>query len=353
MIQTTTDPRLKVQSTCNTDVLRGVVIVCACDDGYAMPLTVMLHSAAKNLSAGNYLNVYFLDGGLSESSWIAIKESLVDYPIQITVIEPDYSKVESLQTSHHVTPAAYLRLLTAELMPSHISKAIYLDSDLLVCEDLAELWELPTDDNYCLACPDIACPYIDARLACKNFRRANPFMASHRPIPNYRELGLNGHGEYFNSGVMLLNLDRWRADDVATRMLDCLEENAEHVWCWDQYALNVVFHKQWRRLDTRWNQGAHAIEYPSAGCSPIDRDEFDNMMHDPAIVHFTTEFKPWHYHWMHLRGELFFEALDETSYRGWRPDRPDFDWNEWSLRHWVNFIKWTNISYRKVVSIWA
>ena len=285
--------------------LTEVVVVCACDDNYAMPLTVMLHSAARNLDEGSWLNVYFIDGGVSEQNWQAIKETLIDLPIEVRSVRPDYSLVEHLHTSHHVTPAAYLRLLTAEILPDSISKAIYLDSDLLVCDDLTRLWNLPMADHYCLAAPDIACPFVDARVGCRNFRQANPFMAAFCPVPNYKELGMDGADSYFNSGVMVLNLDLWRRDQLAGQMLDCLEQNRQHIWCWDQYALNVVMYGRWGKLPLRWNQGAHALEYPNSACSPVDRDEFRIMLEDPGIIHFTTEFKPWHFHWTHLRGDMF------------------------------------------------
>ena len=353
MIVAQTDLATRVRSANVDTTLTEVVAVCACDDNYAMPLSVMLHSAARNLGSGSRLLVYFIDGGLSESSWEAIRETLVGLPIDVVSIQPDYSLVEHLHTSHHVTPAAYLRLLTAEIMPPEVEKAIYLDSDLLVCEDLTELWNMPLDDNYCLAAPDIACPFIDAREGCANYRLASPYLAALRPVPNYRELGMDPGAEYFNSGVMVLNLDLWRRDQVAAQMLDCLDKHEAHIWCWDQYALNIVFHRKWGRLPPRWNQGAHALEYPSTGYSPLDRDEFRDMLERPAIVHFTTEFKPWHFHWTHLRGDQFFAALDETAWAGWRPEHPGFSRADWQQRKIVGLIKWVVINYRKVASIWT
>lgn len=353
MIVAQTKLQHRIPSQATDQSLKEVVVVCACDDNYAMPLTVMLYSAAKNLDAGSRLSVYFIDGGLTESSWTAIKETLVDLPVDVYSVQPDYSLVEHLHTSHHVTPAAYLRLLTAEILPAHVEKAIYLDSDLLVCDDLTTLWQMPLEDHYCLASPDIACPFVDARTGCRNFRRANPYLATFEPIPNFRELGIDGSAEYFNSGVMVLNLDLWRKDQVAARMLQCLEDNREHIWCWDQYALNVVFHGRWGRLPVRWNQGAHALDYPNLDNSPVDREEFRTMLESPGIVHFTTEFKPWHFHWKHLRGDLFYRELDETAWKGWRPEDPGFSWSDFQQRQSVNFVKWCITNYRKIASIWT
>lgn len=337
---------------CNPS-LTEVVVVCACDDRYAMPLNVMLHSAATTLDPGSRLTVYFLDGGLSQSSWDCLGRTLQDLPIDVLSVQPDYSLVEHLHTSHHVTPAAYLRLLTAELMPETVGRVIYLDSDLLVCEDLTGLWNLPLDHHYCLAAADIACPWIDARVGCANRKKAIPYLAALNPVPNWQRLGLDPSAPYFNSGVMVLNLHRWREDQVAVRMLECLETHRKHVWCWDQYALNVMFHGQWGRLPARWNQGAHSLEFPTVEHSPIDPGEFSEMLENPAIVHFTTEFKPWHFHWQHLRGEEFFTALDRTSFRGWRPERPPFSWRRWQQRQGMYLAKWLVTNYRRITAVWG
>lgn len=353
MIVAETQLSKKVISAVDDFALTEVVLACACDDNYAMPLAVMLHSAAKHLDPGSRLTVYFMDGGVSESNWQAIKETLVDLPVDVYSVQPDYRLVEHLHTSHHVTPAAYLRLLTAEILPRDISKAIYLDSDVLVRDDLTALWKMPLGEHYCLAAPDIACPYIDARLGCENFRRANPYLATFRPVPNYRELGMDGCAEYFNSGVMVMNLELWRRDQLAARMLQCLDENRPHIWCWDQYALNVVFHGRWGRLPVRWNQGARVLDFPSPETSPVDAVEFRQMLEDPAIVHFTTEFKPWHFHWQHLRGDQFFAALDETAWQGWRPQHPGFAWSDYQQRQSVKFVKWLTTQSRKLTSVWS
>ena len=90
----------RISSEVDDPSLTEVVVVCACDDNYAMPLTVMLHSAAKNLDSGSRLSVYFIDGGISESSWQAIKETLVDFEVSVYSLKPDYSLVEHLHTSH-------------------------------------------------------------------------------------------------------------------------------------------------------------------------------------------------------------------------------------------------------------
>ncbi|MCH2182971.1 MAG: glycosyltransferase family 8 protein [Mariniblastus sp.] len=347
MIQNTSLHRIPLTS----DSLSEPVVLCAADDHYARSLTVTLQSAAEFLRPGHSLQVIVMDGGIQPENWQRMKESLASFPVQLHMIRPDPQVVDGLTTSHHITRTAYFRLLAGKLLPESIDRVIYLDSDLLVRDDLSLLWEMELENEYCLAVPDIACPHIDAREANCNFRKSNPYLAAISPIPNWRELNLEGSDGYFNSGVMVLNIDRWRRESIEKRLLQCLQENRKHVWCWDQYALNVVFAGQWRALPARWNQGAHLFDFPDENHSPIDRAEFIEARDNPAIIHYTTEWKPWHFHNQHPHRDLFFQQLDKTAWGGWRPERPPFRISDSWNRLAVQLIKSTTTTFRKVRSL--
>ena len=326
------------------------IVLCAADDHYVKPLAVTLRSAAASIKTGGHVHVVLLDGGISESSFSALDQTLQGLPITVNVLTIDPAEIQDLGTSHHITHTAYFRLLAGRLLPEEIEKVIYLDSDVLVADDLTELWELDLEGQYCLAAPDIACPYIDAYAACENdpsIKSAVPYFAAVSPVQNWRELGIDGKAHYFNSGVMVLNLRRWREESIDQKLLACLRDNAEHVWCWDQYALNVVFAGQWGRMPLRWNQGAHIFIYPDAASSPLDEPEYQQLRDDPAVIHFTTEFKPWKYHPFHPLRDRFFAALDETSWRGWRPEKPAFSLKRWWDLQAVYWIRTTVVQYRK------
>ena len=322
--------------------------MCAADDNYVKPLAVMLQSAAQNVRVGNQLQVIVLDGGISEANWSGLKETLADLPIELFSIRPDIAAVSDLATSHHITHTAYLRLLAGRILPDSIDKVIYLDSDLLICDDLSELWELPLGDQFALAVPDVACPYVDARYAKSNFAKSSPYMAAISPIANWQELGIAPHAPYFNSGVMVLNIKRMRDEKIEHRLLECLKQNQKFVWCWDQYALNVVFSDSWTALPLKWNQGAHVFEFPDKTYSPMNEDEFLLARDKPSIIHYTTEWKPWRYGNNHPLKQKYFDQLDQTVWTGWRPTKPSFSlarsWQEFATA----FVKQWTIGYRKL-----
>ena len=326
------------------------IILCAADDNYVKPLAVTLHSAATHLRTNQSIKAIVLDGGISEENWMRLKETFVDLPIEVFSIRPNLQEVKELAISHHITHTAYFRLFAGRLLPDNIDKVIYLDSDLLIQDDLCQIWDEPLDDQLALAVPDVACPFIDSRYAECNFAKSSPYFASISPVGNWKELGLDPEDRYFNSGVMVLNIKRMREEFIGRQLLDCLRQNPKYVWCWDQYALNVVFAKQWRTLPLKWNQGAHFFEYPDADHAPVNNDEFLEARHRPSIVHYTTEWKPWDYDSSHPLKDRFFQQLDQTAWSGWRPEKPEFSivskWQAFA----TEFVKQWVIHYRKIVS---
>ncbi|MEZ6095323.1 MAG: glycosyltransferase family 8 protein [Pirellulaceae bacterium] len=339
---------LKTQPS-RSDIQTSVdpVVLCAADDRYAMPLAVTLSSAATSLKVGHRLIVYLVDGGITEQSKALLIDSLRLHPVDLNWINADEVDLSDLSVSHHISHTAYLRLLADRWLPKEVARVIYLDSDLLILHSLTELWEEELGDHYCLAVPDIACPFMDAEQFRGKAKHSLPYLATWNPVPNYRELGLDGSAFYFNSGVMVMNIAKWREQKLGDKLLAALRENSEHVWCWDQYALNLVCAGHWRPLPMRWNVGGHVFEYPSDKSVPVSTEEYVEMTRDPAIVHFTTEFKPWDYFCSNPLRDRFYSQLDQTKWSGWRPQRPHFrlkdSWNRlavWFCRNWV-------INYRK------
>jgi lipopolysaccharide biosynthesis glycosyltransferase len=315
-----------------SDVSRDIVVVSATDDGYAMPLAVTIRSALDHLSPSRRLKLFILDGGLRNESKQRLLESWRDPRLTIEWIRPNLDQVCDLVVSNQVTVVTYLRLLMANLVPPEITRAIYLDADMLVRRDLGSLWDEPQGDHAVLAVPELAAPYLDAPVAMANFESCRDYLCAHTPIMNYRELGLPPDAQYFNGGLLVADLGCWRRENLAQQMLDCLQRNREHVLWWDQYALNVVLARRWRPLDYRWNQGTHVYAYPNWRKSPVDRATLNNLRRAPWIVHFCSPSKPWHYFNGHPFRRDFFKCLDHTDWKGWRPERPDK-----FLRRWWDF----------------
>jgi lipopolysaccharide biosynthesis glycosyltransferase len=315
--------------TARTGGSSPVTVVSACDDAYAMPLAVTVRSALANFSPNRALQLYVLDGGLCDENRKRLLESWEDARLTVHFIRSDMKVVQGLTTSGHVNAVTYLRLLMPWLLPAEEKRAIYLDADLVVLQDLARLWDVDQAGMACLATQDIAAPFIDARIGLPSFDRCRHQLASITPVSNYRELGLSPEAKYFNGGVLVVDLDRWRAEGLAEQMLRCLHDHSHHVRWWDQYALNVVLADKWGQIDLGWNQNAHVYKYPSWHESPLDEEQFHELRDRPWIVHFCSPAKPWHYFSDHPYTETFRDYLKQTAWKDWQPSAPaDY------LRHW-------------------
>lgn len=299
-----------------------IVLVSGCDDAYAMPLAVTLRSAIDHLGADQRVKVYVLDGGIRSSSKARLTTTCRDHRVSIEFIGTDISVLDGLPVSDHVNISTYLRILIPSILPESVSRVIYLDSDLLVCRNLADLWNEPQCGQPLLAVQDCAAPYIDSSVAIEWYQYCRPHIFKPRPIINFRELGLSPRAPYLNGGLLVVDVDHWRRESISQQLLDCLRRNHEHVLWWDQYALNVVLHGRWRALDTRWNQGSHFHAYPSQKTSPFDPQTYEQLKRDPWVIHFTSQAKPWHYFCHHPATDAYRRCLQRTEWRDWRPERP-------------------------------
>jgi lipopolysaccharide biosynthesis glycosyltransferase len=300
--------------------IRDPVVVLASDEKFAMPLATTIRSAIENLSPDVRLRIFVLDGGIEEPTKERLIRSWPAGRFEINWIHVDGSSLGSLTTMQG-SISCYFRILIPRVLPSNIHRAIYLDSDLLIRADLAHLWSHDAAGNLCLAVQDAGAPYIDSSQALKNYQACAPYIHYSQPIPNFRELGLDPRAPYFNSGVLLIDLDAWRGEDLTGQIIECLAKNAQYVHLWDQYALNVVLAGRWGSLDRRWNQGCHVYGFPTWELSPYDRETFDQQRNDPYIVHFTTAHKPWRASCRHPLRHDFIDCLQRTDWAGWRIPR--------------------------------
>ncbi len=294
-------------------------VVLAADENFAMPLAATVRSALDHLAADQTLDLYVLDGGIRDATKERLEKSWPTGRFNISWVEVDPTSLADVPTSDRVSKVAYYRILMPRLLPAHLSRVIYLDADLIVRTDLTSLWNQPLEGAPCLAVQDCAAPYLDSSQALSNYAQCGPHLGACTPVSNYRDLGLEATAPYFNSGVLLVDLDAWRKMELSTQFMNCLEINRQHVRWWDQYALNVVLSGLWKPLDPRWNQGAHVYVFRKWTQSPYDRETFRQVRSDPHVIHFTTQYKPWKVSCLHPLRQEFYRYLDRTEWSGWRP----------------------------------
>ena len=269
----------------------ALVVACAADERYVQPLAVMLHSLLANLAPSRHLVVYIVDGGIGASDKRDLTRTWATGRAEARFVSPDAGLLAGLPLWGRMSVATYYKLLVPQLLPPDLDKAIWLDCDLVVTGDLARVWESELD-GHLLAVRDTSIPTLSSRGG----------------VTAWRRLGLPPDAPYFNAGVMVMSLARWRRDVIAARAIQYLRQHRDTVVFWDQEALNAVLQGKWAELDPRWN----SIANPRGAGSRAD---------DPWIHHFTGGLKPWMCPSNEPSHALYYQYLDQTAWAGWRPDR--------------------------------
>jgi lipopolysaccharide biosynthesis glycosyltransferase len=194
-----------------------------------------------------------------------------------------------------VSGATYERLIIEEYLPDDTTVALWLDCDLLVLDDITVLFQRSLNGHTVCAVRDPFVQYV-----------SSPFG-----VHNWRELGLTNTKPYFNAGVMLINMVRWRASEVASHALQHIQRYGKKLYFNDQEALNAVIGDNWMTLDDRWN----------CSTNPFHAKKQNLGSDQPAIIHFAGRIKPWEVPDLGAAQDLYFQYLDKTSWRGTRPHR--------------------------------
>ncbi len=287
----------------SVSMTESIVVVCCANAGYVKPLAAMVASLLANKNPAYPVALYIFDGGISEEDKTRLRESWPPGGLEISWLTPNYEVLSGLPLWGVWPPIAYSRVLLAEALPASLHKAIWLDSDVIVQRDIAELWNSDLGGRPLLAVQDLVVPYVASRYG----------------LSRYRELGLAPDTKYFSAAVMVANLDWWRENQVARQALNYLRENRNSVQLLDQDGLNAVLSGLWGELDPRWNQIASVAGRPFLKVEHLDAVQYRNVVRDPWIIHYSGFFKPWVYHNQSPSRALYFRYLDMTAWAGWRP----------------------------------
>jgi lipopolysaccharide biosynthesis glycosyltransferase len=190
----------------------------------------------------------------------------------------------------HITAATYFRIYLSEFVAPSVQKVIYLDSDMIVRHNILALWNTDISDFHLAAVPD---PYSDL----------------------HTKLGFAFSDTYFNAGALVINVARWRADNVQSRLVAYIDLNKEILHYHDQDAINVVLKDNIRCLDYTWNFQARLGSLPYWALSR-SKGYYKSLKRDPSIVHYTGPIKPWVPSSVLNYRELYFQILEQTPWCG-------------------------------------
>ncbi|MBV9039971.1 MAG: glycosyltransferase family 8 protein [Acidimicrobiia bacterium] len=205
-----------------------------------------------------------------------------------------------LPVNEQYRPVVFLYYLLPELLPD-VERALYLDSDLLVEESVAPLFDTDLGDSPLGAIANVVRPEDRPRLA---------------------SLGIPDHRRYLNSGVLLLDLDKWRRGDITSKLFEVATRRADEIDFADQDTLNLTLGDSWVAMHPRWNAQYTLWTDPDIAADIYGAEQVTEALASPAIVHFEGPgvSKPWHALNTHPRRSEWWATMARTPWAGTRPE---------------------------------
>jgi lipopolysaccharide biosynthesis glycosyltransferase len=284
-------------------------IVFASDDNYAMYLGVTLQSLIDNSNSTNNYDIWVLDSGISDGNKETI-QSFIGERKNISIRFFDVSKlVEEYKDKFHVegywSIAAYYRIFIPQIFHTY-DKMLYLDCDLIINEDVSELFKINLGSNLIGAskCYHI-CPAENHPCCWRDYCKD--------------VLRMKNHDDYFNSGVLLFNVKKMRECAFTTK---CLSLKVDHkkLQFAEEGLLNIACEDKVCFIDEKWNVPWH-WNLPQHKFRIVHEPWFfkyqGRSLH-PYIIHYTTEQKPWNCEvcepaadiwWYHAKKSPFYKQL--------------------------------------------
>ena len=262
----------------------------AVDDGYIPFLAVTLRSLVDNSSERYTYLIKVLNTDVSEENKKKIKK-FEKKNINIEFVDLNYyvDKIkDKLHTRDYYSKTTYFRLFIPELYPQY-DKALYLDGDIIILEDIANLYNTDIGSNLVGAIPD-------------------DVIQNGEVFQEYVEkvVGVSSYKNYFNAGILLMNLDELRKLKFQEKFLYLLSTIKFSV-AQDQDYLNRICKGRVTYIDSSWN------------VMPVPRKHEEDE--ELKLIHFNLTYKPWHsdnvdykeLFWKYAKKTEFFKEIQKTK----------------------------------------
>ncbi|USS88067.1 glycosyltransferase family 8 protein [Fructilactobacillus hinvesii] len=249
-----------------------IEILVTSNQNYLQPLQVMLYSLRLNNPTVPF-RIWLLQSDIAD----ATKQSLLKYAgrlnLDLNVIKMDerLNLPPSFLSAYDYPQEMYFRLLCADALPTDLHKILYLDPDLMVVNDITPLWNTTLDGKM---------------FAAAVHKGLTDIMQS---VNNLR---LGTDGGYFNSGVMLMDLDQMRQKVRVKDLVDTIEKYHDYLILPDQDILNYLYSDNTKEIsEDLWNFDARkSLLYLTRSGG---KENMAWVMKHTSIIHFCGKPKPW------------------------------------------------------------
>jgi len=257
-----------------------------------IPAFFVAHSIRKASANADEFDIIILvppgDVGSDEATYAAENDIIIDDSLDLKMVEG----IPILQD--RLSPATLFKLLLAQHLNGRYRRILYLDADLTIHGDVSTLFQLDMQGFAVAACPALRL-WLD-----------QPDLVREEAHDHLNALGMTPPYRFFNTGVMLIDPDRWVREELGERTFDFLRNNAEICFLPDEHALNAVVDGRLLEISPVWNLRIELV--PSKHVLP-------------AIIHYAGPDKPWRRfdRLFAFRDayQLYEEFIAQTPWPGW------------------------------------
>ncbi|MGM9861758.1 MAG: glycosyltransferase family 8 protein [Muribaculaceae bacterium] len=242
----------------------------------ATSIKSMLLNNSDLIGGGNF---FILTHDIDDNNKAILQSICADYGVAINIIDCR-ATIEGLFSAGaklNFNPSSFLRIFIPEILPN-LDKALFVDSDTYVGPGITDLYDINIDDAPCA-------------MSCN--------------MPIYKEMqieaGLSESDNYYNAGVILLNLKYWRDNNIQQKILDYYYSNGGNFPTDDQSVINALVAKKTLRLHYKYNMMIVGCYYSYKKFAAMNltagictKDEYTEAQRQPVIIHFNGPgVRPW------------------------------------------------------------
>lgn len=280
----------------------NTVVGVSSSNHYVPYLSVYLQSIQQVASLSNNYDIIVFQRDITEENKERLRSCIKSKNISLRFINPEpYLRQYNLKFPAHYNLECYFRL-TSPILLKNFDKILYTDADLIFMEDPARLYKTDISGYPLCACKDLMWGMMLNIPSARNWLGyAENILKLERPY------------EYFNTGVMVINIREFRMNDYAKKILELASRTTFRIL--EQDALNSFFQTSIKYLDTAWNVPILHREFKKTiRYMPftLEKQYFVNKK-SPFVIHFAGGFKPWQYPDEDC-AEIWWNYAKKTSY---------------------------------------
>lgn len=267
-----------------------IPILVSMDENYIPRLQVLATSLYVN-HPGTGFAIFLLHSRIPAETLEALAGDLDRLDMTLYPVKVDETVFTDARITDRYPKEMYYRLLAAQWLPEQLDRILYLDPDILVINQLYDLWNLNLDG------------YLFAAAS----HTGKTEMAN-----NVNRLRLGTENNYFNSGVLLINLKQARQEIVPEEIFRYVAENNMELLLPDQDVLNALYgHRILEVDDSIWNYDAR--NFSNYMMRSGGEKNANWVMKHTAILHFCGREKPWKNHYRRRFGTLYRHYMSLTE----------------------------------------